>query len=75
MKTHEEIRKAKETLEKHGYQTENLWHVDDVKDRYNVESDSEALGILHDALTNDATMERIWFAIDFHAENEGFERK
>jgi hypothetical protein len=30
-----------------------------------------ALNILESALTNDATMEQIWFAIDHHAEDFG----
>ena len=43
------------------YQTENLWSVGDME---NWDCDDEqALDILHDALTNDTTMESIWFAI------------
>lgn len=48
------------------YQTENLWQVDDVKSMFAC-TDDEALDVLEQALTNDATMEQIWFAIDFHA--------
>ena len=49
------------------YQTENLWCVEDVKSKFKC-TDDEALEVLEQALTNDATMEQIWFAIDFHAE-------
>jgi hypothetical protein len=31
--------------------------------------------VLDGALNNEATMEQIWFAIDFHGENEGLTRK
>ena len=54
------------------YQTENLWSVGDME---NWDCNKEqALDILHDALTNEATMEQIWFAIDFHAEDRGIKK-
>ena len=55
------------------YQIENLWCVEDVKSRFKC-TDDEALEVLEQALTNDATMEQIWFAIDFHAEDNGLEK-
>jgi hypothetical protein len=55
---------------KEDYQTENLWCVEDVTGKYDC-SDEMALNILESALTNDATMEQIWFAIDHHAEDFG----
>lgn len=51
------------------YQTENLWSVSDMQD-WDC-TDEEALEVLHEALTNDATIEQIWFAIDFHAGDKG----
>jgi len=54
------------------YQTENLWSVADME-IYDC-TDEQALDILHDALTNDVTMEQIWFAIDFHAEDRGVKK-
>jgi len=54
------------------YQTENLWSVGDMENWDCTEE--QALDILHDALTNDATMEQIWFAIDFHAEDRGIKK-
>ena len=56
------VEDAKQTLEQAGYFTKNLWHVDDVKYHFKC-SDEEAQDILNDALTNDATMEQVWFSI------------
>jgi hypothetical protein len=61
----DKIEQAKKTLRDAGYFTDNLWHVDDVKQNYDCD-DETALEILDNALTNDATMEQIWFAINFH---------
>ena len=72
--SYKEVEAAKAVLKKNGYQVDNLWHIDDVKCNYDC-SDRDAHGILYAALTNDATMEQIWFAIDFHAEDEGLEKK
>lgn len=64
---------AREVLRKAGYFIDNLWHADDVRHNYKkpdnteIEND-EALDILDNALTNDATMSQIWFAISMHAE-------
>ena len=64
------IEKAKKLLEENGYQVQNLWQVEDVQSKYNC-TDDEAHEVLIDALQNDATMEQIWYAIDFHAEEIG----
>jgi len=55
------------------YQTENLWCVADVKSKFDC-TDDEALEVLEQALTNDATMEQIWFAIDFHGSDNELDR-
>jgi len=65
-----QIEEAKKLLEANGYQVANLWCVADVQGKFKC-TDKEALEILESALTNDATMEQIWFAIDFHAEECG----
>jgi hypothetical protein len=62
-------KEAKGFLESQGYFVGNLWHVDDVMNDYKCSSE-DAQDILYSALTNNATMERIWFAIQYHAENE-----
>jgi hypothetical protein len=67
------VEKAKEVLRENGFFVDNLWHVDDVKLRYNCDDDEQAQDILNSALTNDATMEQIWFAIDMVATDDGLE--
>ena len=67
------VQKAKEVLRENGFFVDNLWHVDDVKLRYNCDDDEQAQDILNGALTNDATMEQIWFAIDMVATDDGLE--
>lgn len=62
-------KEAKGFLESQGYFVDNLWHVDDVMNDYKC-SREDAQDILYSALTNEATMDRIWFAIQYHAENE-----
>jgi hypothetical protein len=65
------IAQAKFTLKQAGYFVDNLWHVDDIKLRYNCDDNNQAQEILNTALTNDATMEQIWFAIDMTAQDDG----
>ena len=71
LKAMTEEQKAKEILRKAGYFVDNLWHVDDVKLRYNCDDNEQAQEILQSALTNEATMEQIWFAVDMVAQDEG----
>jgi hypothetical protein len=54
------------------YQTEYLWCIEDVKSKFKCDDD-DALKVLESALTNDATMEQIWYAIEFHGEYMGLE--
>lgn len=60
----------KEELERRGIYTGNLWQVEDVKGLFKC-NDDEAQDVLDSALTNEATMDQIWFAIRFHAEDNG----
>jgi hypothetical protein len=69
------IANAKLVLKQAGYFVDNLWHVDDVKERYNCNDDDQAQEILESALTNGATMEQVWFAIDMVAQDEGLTLK
>ena len=55
---------------KFGYQVNNLWHIEDVKQNYNC-TDEEAMEVLVEALDNEATIEQIFFAVNFHAEEQG----
>ncbi len=52
------------------YQTENLWCVEDVQGKFDCD-EKEALEVLEQALSNEATMDQIWFAIEFHGEENG----
>ena len=68
------IKDAKYILKQYGYQVDNLWCIDDVKDNYHA-TDEQAMEVLYDALNNDATMEQIWFAIRHHAEEANLKTK
>ena len=72
MNNYRKIEKAKAFLKEQGFQTDNLWCVDDVKAKFKC-TDEQAQHILYKALTNDATMEQIWLAIDIVGEIEGLE--
>lgn len=72
MNNYEKIEEAKAFLKEQGFQTDNLWRVDDVKTKFNC-TDEQAQHVLYKALTNGATMEQIWLAIDTAGEEEGLE--
>ena len=63
------IEQAKQVLKESGYFVDNLWHVSDVKDSCNC-NDDVAQTILLKALTNEATMEQIWYSIDEAINNQ-----
>lgn len=67
------IEQARQTLKEVGYFVDNLWSIEDVQGNYNC-TEEEAQQVLHKVLTNDATMEQIWFAIHFEAEELNLER-
>ena len=69
-----QISRAKELLEKEGYFTSNLWHIEDVLQTYNVNQE-EALSILEGALTGDWITRQIYDNIDNIAEAEGYTAK
>ena len=64
---------AKKVLKENGYFVDNLWHVDDVKSKFKCDDDDVAQEILNQALTNEATMEQIWFSIGEFGGMEGLE--
>lgn len=68
------VENAKKVLRDHGYFVDNLWHIQDVQVNYMKASDEDAQKILNTALTNEATMEQISFAIteaiEFYFEDE-----
>lgn len=68
------IEYAKQVLRDAGYFVDNLWHNDDVKSRYLCD-DTDAQDVLEKALTNEATMEQIWFAIHMVADDNELTKK
>jgi len=68
------IKKAKKVLEDAGYYVDNLWSIDDVKEKYVCDNDT-AQYILDKSLTNEATMEQIWLSIDIFSEMENLKIK
>lgn len=68
------IEYAKQVLRDAGYFVDNLWHNDDVKSRYLCDDD-EAQNVLDRSLTNEATMNQIWFSIDMVAEYNKLTKK
>lgn len=57
--------KAKLTLESRGYFTENLWHIDDVKNYDETLSDGECMEVLNDVMTSPYIMETINEQIEY----------
>lgn len=66
--TADEIKNAREVLRNAGYFTDNLWCVADVQGKFQC-TDEEAQIVLLKALENESTMEQIFLAIEFAAEN------
>jgi hypothetical protein len=58
----------KDELQSRGFFVDNLWTTEDVKSRFNC-TEFEAQEVLEQALTNESTMEQIWYAIDFHGQD------
>jgi hypothetical protein len=73
--TTEKIQEAKKVLKEAGYFTHNLWHILDVKGKFEEVTDEQAQIILKHALTNEATMEHIWETIKIVAMEENLTPK
>jgi hypothetical protein len=69
MKNKLTIESAKQFLKDHGYYVDNLWHIDDVKQNYNV-SDDEAYDILNESMQSTYIMENIFGQIDYTIKNK-----
>jgi hypothetical protein len=63
------IESAKQLLKDYGYYVDNLWHIDDVKQKYNM-SDDEAYDILNEAMQSSYIMENIFEQIDYTIKNK-----
>lgn len=68
------IANAKLVLKQAGYFVDNLWHINDVKDRFEC-NDDQAQDILHDALTNEYIVEKVFCQIIDFAECENLTLK
>jgi len=58
-----DVLEARALLRSKGYFVDNLWTTDDVTENYNC-TQEQAHQVLEMALTNEATMQQIWLAID-----------
>lgn len=70
----DKTQEAREELHKHGYQSDNLWHVDDVTARFNC-TEQQSHEVLAKALTNEWVIEQIHFIIGLTAEAMGLTKK
>jgi hypothetical protein len=57
---------AKQVLRDAGYYVDNLWHVNDVMDRFECDED-EAQNVLHEVLHNGFFIEQINYMLDDQA--------
>lgn len=69
------IANAKLVLKQAGYYVDNLWHINDVQDRFECDDNDLAQSILHDALTNEYIVEKIFEQIWDYAQTEGLNEK
>lgn len=65
---------AKKILADNGFYTDNLWHIDDVKAKFDC-TDEEAMEVLDNAMRNDATREQVSLAIEICGDANGLEEK
>lgn len=68
------IANAKLVLKQAGYFVDNLWHIDDVQDRFECDNDT-AQDILNDALTNEYIVQEIFSSITDSAIEDGLNEK
>lgn len=55
---------AREVLKKHGYYSNNLWHIDDVKQVYPTMSDDKAYEVLDKVMRGEGTVQCIQETIE-----------
>jgi hypothetical protein len=69
-----DIESAKQLLKDNGYFVDNLWQTEDVTMNHEC-TEEEAQTILYRALTNEATYQQIWEAINYEAESMNLKRR
>jgi len=65
---------AKKILKMYGYYTDNLWHIDDVKQNYDI-TDEQAYEMLNRAMQLDYTTSTIFEIIDEVCSSNDHEKK
>lgn len=68
------VEQAREVLKSNGYYVENLWHIDDVKGKFDC-TDEQAMEVLNKSLENEATMEQVWYSIREFGDMNGLTEK
>jgi Zn finger protein HypA/HybF involved in hydrogenase expression len=68
------VDQAREVLKQNGFFVDNLWHIEDVKSKFNC-TDEQAQYVLEKSLTNEATMEQVWLSIGVFGEMENLKEK
>jgi hypothetical protein len=68
------IEQAKQVLRDNGYFVDNLWNVTDVQEMFEC-TDEEAQEVLLASMTNEQTMEQIWYSIDEFGSMDNLTRK
>jgi hypothetical protein len=68
------IEQAKQVLRDNGYFVDNLWNVTDVQEMFEC-TDEEAQEVLLASMTNEQTMEQIWYSIDEFGSMDNLKRK
>lgn len=68
------IDEAKKVLRDNGYFVDNLWNVTDVQGIFKC-TDEQAQSVLLDSMTNDQTMEQIWYSINEFGSMDNLKRK
>jgi hypothetical protein len=68
------IEQAKQVLRDNGYFVDNLWNVTDVQVMFEC-TDEQAQEVLLASMTNEQTMEQIWYSIDEFGSMDNLKRK
>lgn len=66
---------AKLVLKQAGYYIDNLWHINDVQDRFECDDNDLAQSILHDALNNEYIVGEIFGEIWDYAKTKDLNEK
>jgi len=68
------LKDARKILKMYGYYTDNLWHIDDVQQNYDI-TDEQAYEVLDKAMQLSWTVENVFDTIDEVCINKSYKRK